>query len=71
MLVHRLVAGDTVEERILELQERKRALAQAATGDPRGRRRYYPRRPFGIVVLRAIGLRQGCYGIEVRATTRG
>jgi SNF2 family DNA or RNA helicase len=28
--VHRLVAKDTVEERILALQERKRALAEAA-----------------------------------------
>jgi len=31
VLVHRLVAEDTVEERILALQEQKRALAQAAT----------------------------------------
>jgi hypothetical protein len=30
VLVHRLVARDTVEERILALQERKRALAEAA-----------------------------------------
>jgi SNF2 family DNA or RNA helicase len=30
VLVHRLVARDTVEERILLLQERKRALAEAA-----------------------------------------
>ena len=35
MLVQRLVAADTVEENMLELQERKRALSQAATGDPR------------------------------------
>ncbi|MDD9970428.1 MAG: DEAD/DEAH box helicase [Myxococcales bacterium] len=33
VLVHRLVASDTVEERMLELQQRKRALAAAATGD--------------------------------------
>lgn len=33
VLVHRLVAKDTVEERILALQERKRKLAQAAVGD--------------------------------------
>ncbi len=33
VLVHRLVARDTVEERILALQERKRALAEAAIGD--------------------------------------
>ncbi len=33
VLVHRLVAEGTVEERMLELQERKRALADAATGD--------------------------------------
>jgi SNF2 family DNA or RNA helicase len=33
VLVHRLVAEGTVEERMLDLQERKRALAQAATGD--------------------------------------
>lgn len=32
VLVHRLVAEDTVEERILLLQERKRALAAAALG---------------------------------------
>jgi superfamily II DNA or RNA helicase len=36
VLVQRLVAAETVEERMLELQERKRALASAATGDPRG-----------------------------------
>ncbi len=33
VFVHRLVAKDTVEERILVLQERKRALAEAAIGD--------------------------------------
>ena len=33
VLVHRLVARDTVEERILALQERKRRLAEAAVGD--------------------------------------
>jgi superfamily II DNA or RNA helicase len=32
VLVHRLVAVDTVEERILALQERKRAVAEAALG---------------------------------------
>lgn len=32
VLVHRLVARDTVEERILALQDRKRALAEAAVG---------------------------------------
>ncbi len=32
VLVHRLVARDTVEERILELQERKRSLSEAALG---------------------------------------
>ena len=36
VLVQRLVATDTVEERMLELQDRKRALAGAATGDSRG-----------------------------------
>jgi superfamily II DNA or RNA helicase len=38
VLVHRLVARETVEERILELQARKRALADAALGglDPAG-----------------------------------
>jgi superfamily II DNA or RNA helicase len=36
VLVQRLVAAETVEERMLDLQERKRALAEAATGDPRG-----------------------------------
>jgi superfamily II DNA or RNA helicase len=35
VLVQRLVAIDTVEERMLELQERKRGLANAATGDAR------------------------------------
>ena len=33
VLVYRLVARDTVEERILELQKRKRALADAALGE--------------------------------------
>jgi SNF2 family DNA or RNA helicase len=33
VFVHRLVAADTVEERILALQERKRRLAEAAVGD--------------------------------------
>ena len=33
VMVHRLVARGTVEERILVLQERKRALAEAALGD--------------------------------------
>jgi superfamily II DNA or RNA helicase len=33
VLVHRLVAEDTVEERILALQARKRALAEAALGE--------------------------------------
>ena len=33
VFVHRLVARDTVEERILALQERKRALADAALGE--------------------------------------
>src|SRR5690606_27998483 len=33
VFVHRLVAEGTVEERILELQERKRAIAEAAIGD--------------------------------------
>jgi SNF2 family DNA or RNA helicase len=32
-MVYRLVAKDTVEEGILELQKRKRALADAALGD--------------------------------------
>ena len=32
VLVHRMVARDTVEEKILQLQEKKRALAQAAMG---------------------------------------
>jgi SNF2 family DNA or RNA helicase len=36
VLVHRIVAKDTVEEGILALQERKRALAQAAVGDASG-----------------------------------
>lgn len=33
VLVHRMVAKDTVEERILQLQEKKRALADAALGE--------------------------------------
>jgi SNF2 family DNA or RNA helicase len=33
VFVHRLVAEETVEERILELQQRKRSLADAALGD--------------------------------------
>jgi superfamily II DNA or RNA helicase len=32
VMIYRLVATDTVEERILELQERKRAIADVATG---------------------------------------
>ncbi|MEM6294281.1 MAG: DEAD/DEAH box helicase [Myxococcota bacterium] len=36
VLVHRLVAKDTVEERILALQDKKRALAEAAVGDGGG-----------------------------------
>jgi SNF2 family DNA or RNA helicase len=36
VLVHRLIASDTVEERILALQERKRKLAQVAVGDASG-----------------------------------
>jgi SNF2 family DNA or RNA helicase len=36
VLVHRLVASESVEERMLELQEKKRGLAALATGDPRG-----------------------------------
>jgi SNF2 family DNA or RNA helicase len=33
VLIYRLVAADTVEERILELQSRKRAVGEAALGD--------------------------------------
>ena len=33
VLIHRLVAENTVEERILALQERKRAIADAALGE--------------------------------------
>jgi SNF2 family DNA or RNA helicase len=33
VFVHRLVAKDTVEERIVALQERKRGIADAALGD--------------------------------------
>jgi len=36
VLVHRLIASDTVEERILGLQDRKRKLAQTAVGDASG-----------------------------------
>ncbi len=36
VMVYRLVAKDTVEERILELQARKRALAESALGDAGG-----------------------------------
>lgn len=36
VLVHRLVARNTVEERILTLQDRKRRLAEAAVGDAAG-----------------------------------
>ena len=35
-MVYRLVAIDTVEERILALQQRKRALADAALADTGG-----------------------------------
>ena len=35
-MVYRLVAADTVEERILALQERKRDLAEAALGSGGG-----------------------------------
>jgi SNF2 family DNA or RNA helicase len=33
VVIHRVIARDTVEERILLLQQRKRALAEAALGD--------------------------------------
>jgi SNF2 family DNA or RNA helicase len=33
VVVHRVVARDTVEERILQLQQHKRVLADAALGD--------------------------------------
>jgi SNF2 family DNA or RNA helicase len=33
VLVHRIIAAETVEERILGLQERKRAVAEAALGE--------------------------------------
>jgi SNF2 family DNA or RNA helicase len=33
VMIYRLVAADTVEERILELQQRKRAIGEAALGD--------------------------------------
>ena len=33
VMIYRLVAKDTVEERILQLQEHKRALAEAALGE--------------------------------------
>jgi SNF2 family DNA or RNA helicase len=33
VLVHRLIASDTVEERILTLQDRKRKLAETAVGE--------------------------------------
>jgi superfamily II DNA or RNA helicase len=36
VIVHRLIAGDTVEERILALQDHKRTLAQTAVGDAAG-----------------------------------
>jgi SNF2 family DNA or RNA helicase len=36
VLVHRLVARETIEERVLELQERKRGLLQAAVGEGAG-----------------------------------
>ena len=36
VLIHRMVAADTVEERILALQERKRALADAALAGSAG-----------------------------------
>ena len=36
VMVHRLVAKDTVEEKILDLQARKRALAEAAVADVEG-----------------------------------
>jgi SNF2 family DNA or RNA helicase len=35
-MVYRLVAENTVEERILALQERKRAIADAALGEASG-----------------------------------
>jgi superfamily II DNA or RNA helicase len=36
VIVHRLIANDTVEERILTLQDRKRQLAQTAVGEASG-----------------------------------
>jgi SNF2 family DNA or RNA helicase len=32
-MIYRMVATDTVEERILDLQQRKRAIGEAALGD--------------------------------------
>jgi SNF2 family DNA or RNA helicase len=36
VFVHRIIAQDTIEERILELQERKRSLASALLSDGDG-----------------------------------
>jgi SNF2 family DNA or RNA helicase len=36
VMIYRLVAAETVEERILELQQRKRAIGEAALGDAAG-----------------------------------
>ena len=51
VMVHRLVARDTVEEGILALQERKRALADAALEDARRQQPAHPRRPAGSARL--------------------
>ena len=45
VFVHRLVAADTVEERILELQAKKRALADAALTGTAAAASLDPRRP--------------------------
>ena len=47
VMVYRLVAKDTVEERILALQEQKRALADAALGEAERRRGDHARGPAG------------------------
>ena len=51
VFVYRLVANDTVEERILALQEKKRALFDAALGDAAAAAVTHPRRSAGVAFI--------------------